>query len=89
MTVWEIVILILVGAMVSMVEVCVILAAVSKMIDAKTDAKIKLATGLFRNEMEYIDKLFDKYMKEIGDMVELIVSSKRNQPESQKIGFGD
>ena len=80
MAFWELVILILVASLVSMIEICVILAAVSKMIDAKTDAKIKMATALFRNEMEYMEKLFDKYFKELGEMIDKIVNGKK-QPE--------
>ena len=88
MTIWELVILILVGSLVSMVEICVILAAVSKMIDAKTDAKIKLTTALFRNEMDYLDKMFDKYLNEIGDLINTIVNrEKKEEPEPPKIGF--
>lgn len=90
MTIWELVILILVGSLVSMIEICVVLAAVSKMIDAKTDAKIKLTTALFRNEMDYVDKLFDKYMKEIADMIDTIANrEKKKEPEPPKIGFGE
>lgn len=88
MTIWEIVILILVASIVSMLEICVILAAVSKMIDAKTDSKIKLATALFRNEMEYLEKILDKYFGEIGKMIDKAIGEKKNQPEPPKIGFG-
>lgn len=88
MTFWELIILILVAGLVSMMEICVILAAISRMIDAKTDAKIKMTTTLFKNEMDYIDKLFDKYMKQIGEMIDKAISGKKEQPEPAKIGFG-
>ena len=88
MAIWELVILILVASLVSMIEICVILAAVSKMIDAKTDAKIKLTTALFRNEMDYADKIFDKYMKQIGEMIDKIINrEKKAESEPNKIGF--
>lgn len=88
MAFWELMILILVASLVSMVEICVILAAVSKMIDAKTDAKIKLTTSLFRNEMDYVDKIFDKYMKQISEMVDKVINrDKKEEPEPKKIGY--
>lgn len=86
MAFWELMILILVASLVSMVEICVILAAVSKMIDAKTDAKIKLTTSLFRNEMDYVDKIFDKYMKQISEMVDKVINRDKKE-EPKKIGY--
>lgn len=86
MAFWELMILILVASLVSMVEICVILAAVSKMIDAKTDAKIKLTTSLFRNEMDYMDKIFDKYMKQISEMVDKVINRDKKE-EPKKIGY--
>ena len=77
MAIWELVILITVASLVSMIEICVILAAVSKMIDAKTDAKIKLTTAVFKNEMEYVEKLFDKYMDRIGQMIDRLTGEKK------------
>lgn len=77
MAIWELVILITVASLVSMIEICVILAAVSKMIDAKTDAKIKLTTAVFKNEMEYLEKLFDKYMDRIGQMIDRLTGEKK------------
>lgn len=76
MTCLEIAILILVVGFVSMIEICVIMAGVSRMVDAKTEAKIKLTTSLWKNEMEYIDKLFDKYMTRIEDMINKIMEKK-------------
>ena len=72
MTCFELVILILVVGLVSMIEICVILGGVSRMIDAKTDAKIKLTTSIFENELKYMDKLFDKYFTRIEQMVDKI-----------------
>ena len=77
MAIWELVILIFVASLVSMVEVCVILAAISKMIDAKTDAKIKLTTAVFKNEMECVEKLFDKYMDRFGQMIDRLMGEKK------------
>lgn len=87
MAFWELIILILVASLVSMIEICVILAAVSKMIDAKTDAKIKMTTALFRNEIDYLDKLFDKYFKELGEFVEKLFSGKKEESEPKRIGY--
>ena len=83
MAFWELIILILVASLVSMMEICVILAAVSKMIDAKTDAKIKMTTALFRNEMEYLDKMFDKYFKELGEMLDKIINGKKAEEKKE------
>lgn len=69
----EISILILVVGIVSMIEICTILAGVSRMIDAKTKAKIDLTTSVFKMEMQYIDKLFDKYMDRIEKMIDKAV----------------
>ena len=76
MTCLEIAILILVVGFESMIEICVIMAGVSRMMDAKTEAKIKLTTSLWKNEMEYIDKLFDKYMTRIEKMIDKITEKK-------------
>ena len=87
MTIWEIVILILVGGIVLMLEACAIMGAVGKMIDMKTKAQIELTTNLFKQETEYIDHLFDKYMSRIEKMIDGIVN--KEQPEPKRMGFGD
>ena len=76
MTCMEIVILILVSGFVVMLGGCVTVAAISRMIDVKTKARIELTTTLFKNEMDYLDKLFDKYMTRIEKMVDKAVEKK-------------
>lgn len=86
MTFLEIVILILLAAFVSMIEIVVIMACVSHMIDAKAKAKISIMTNVWKNECEYIDKLFDKYMTRIEKMVDK--ATNKETPEPPRIGFG-
>ena len=73
MTCLEMVILTFVIGLVAMVGICVIVGAISKLIDVKTKSRIELATAIFKNEMEYMDKLFDKYFTRIEEMVDKIV----------------
>lgn len=72
MTCLEICICIIIFGFVSMIEVLAIMAGVSKMIDAKAKARIEITTNLWKNECEYIDKLFDKYMTRIEQMVDKV-----------------
>jgi len=85
MSCWEIVIMILVCGIVSMMEICVVMAAVSRMIDAKTKAKIDLTTSVFRNEMDYVDRVFDKYMTRIEKLVE---KNSKKESSAKMVRFG-
>ena len=74
MAMWELVLLIVAIGFISMIEICVILAAVSKMIDMKTDAKIKMMTATFKNEMDYCDKIFEKFFDRVDKWIEKITN---------------
>ncbi len=63
------------------------MAAVSRMIDAKTKSRIELTTAVFKNEMEYLDKWFDKYMTRLEKLIEGILNKEK--PEPKRMGFGD
>ena len=69
MTCLEMVILTFVIGMVAMVGICVIVGAISKLIDVKTKSRIELATAIFKNEMEYLDRYFDKYLTRLEEFL--------------------
>ncbi len=76
MTCWELTVLIIIIGVVSMIETLAIMAGISRMVDAKAKAKVEVTTALFRNEMDYLDKLFDKYMTRIENMVDKATGQK-------------
>ena len=76
MTCWELTILIIIIGVVSMIETLAIMAGISRMVDAKAKARVEVTTALFKNEMEYLDKLFDKYMTRIENMVDKATGKK-------------
>lgn len=86
MGIWEIIAVILVSTISFGFVGIVIAGCVSKIIDVKADARINTTTALFRNECEYIDKIFDKYMTRIENMINKITD--KEHPEPPKIGFG-
>lgn len=76
MAIWEVVILILVAGVVLMMVSLALMAGISRMIDAKTESRIKLTTTLWKQEMEYVDRVFDKYMTRIEKMIDKIVNKE-------------
>ena len=72
MGVWEIIAIILVSGIVFGFITVVVSAAIGKIIDIKAESRAKVTTNLFRNEMEYLDKILDKYMTRIEKMVDKI-----------------
>ena len=69
MTCLEVVILTIVIGLVAMVGICVLAGAISKLIDVKTKSRIELATAIFKNEMEYLDRYFDKYLTRLEEFL--------------------
>lgn len=86
MSIWEIIAVILISAVAFGFVTISIAQCISKIIDAKASAKVTVTTAVFRNECEYLDKLFDKYMTRIEKMVNNITN--KDKPEPPKIGFG-
>ena len=62
-------VLILVAGFVSMIEICAIMICIGKVFDTKMKAKAEIEIKLWEKEMEYIDKVFDKYMTRIEQVI--------------------
>ena len=63
---WQLAILVMVFGLVSMVEICVIIASVSKMLDAKMKTRAKIEMMEFKQAMTEIKSY-------IGDVLDIIV----------------
>jgi len=76
MACWEIILVILVAGLTLMLGVTVVMSNVSRLIDAKTKSRVELQTNLFKLELEYVDRVFDKYMTRIEKMIDKIVNKE-------------
>lgn len=76
MAVWELVILILVGGLTLMLGATVIMVNISRVIDAKTKSRIQLQTNMFKLELEYVDKILEKYFDRIEKLVDKCLGDK-------------
>lgn len=54
---------------------------ISKIIDAKAKAQVEITTSVFKNEIEYLDKYFDKVMTRIENMLDKYLASKLKEKD--------
>lgn len=50
---------------VSMIEICAIVTCVNRMIDQKMKTKVELELKVWKEEMDYLDKSFEKFFNQL------------------------
>lgn len=70
MTCLEIIAIIVVSSIALMMNVCVIGGVVERICAKHISTKTELATKVWDKELEYVDRIFDKYMTRIEGLFE-------------------